>query len=201
MIRYTIAVALMLGTLVASGIGQRPTLTAEKVGVCTLQADPAAYDHKLLEVSGLVSHEFEHFMLSDSRCAGRLTIWLEYGGTVNSDTVHCCGVIAGRPRRGTLVVEGITVPMVEDDVFERFDARVRGDGSVVFRATIIGRFFAGRKQQLPGGEFWGGYGHLGCCSLMVIQQVLAVDSGNGQGAGFGPSGQQSSDLRRQTLRN
>lgn len=40
----------------------------------------------------------------------------------------------------------------------------------------VGRFFAGEKISYPaGGEGWAGYGHMGCCSLFAIQQVVAVD--------------------------
>jgi hypothetical protein len=42
-------------------------------------------------------------------------------------------------------------------------------------ATVIARFFAGDLRHIPAGDRWGGYGHLGCCSLFVIQQVLSVD--------------------------
>jgi hypothetical protein len=41
-------------------------------------------------------------------------------------------------------------------------------------ATVIGRFFAGQEQRLPGG-MGPGYGHAGCCSLLAIQQVTSVD--------------------------
>ena len=42
-------------------------------------------------------------------------------------------------------------------------------------ATIVGRFFSGEQVKYPKGVYWGGYGHMGCCSLLMIQQVLAVD--------------------------
>jgi len=158
---------------------------AEKVGVCALQSDPAAYNHKVIEVRGVVSHGFEDFTLSEPSCKQRLGIWLEYGGRVDSETVYCCGVKA--PRDTALVVEGITTRLIDDALFRRFDAQVRTRGHVSFRAHLIGRFFAGLKQHTPRGDFWGGYGHLGCCSLLMIQQVLAVDASAGQGAsGFRP---------------
>jgi hypothetical protein len=100
---------------------------------------------------------------------------LEYGGRVNSETVYCCGVKAATPRAADLVVEGITTRLIDNALFRRFDARVRSEGDVSFRAHLIGRFFAGLKQRTPKGDFWGGYGHLGCCSLLVIQQVVAVE--------------------------
>jgi len=47
----------------------------EKVSACALQADPAAYGYKMIEVRGVVSHGFEDFTLSDPRCERRLGIW------------------------------------------------------------------------------------------------------------------------------
>lgn len=142
------------------------------VEVCRLQADPAAYNRKLVEVSGLVQHGFESFALSDSKCSGGLPVWLEYGGSVNSETVYCCGTTAGAPRGQTLVVDGITLPLADDALFHRFDDHIRkASREVTFRATLRGHFFAGKKQPAAGG----GYGHLGCCSLLVIEQVMAVD--------------------------
>src|SRR6478735_7778209 len=79
--------------------------TAEKASTCALLVDPAAYNHKVIEVRGVVSHGFEDFTLSEPSCKQSLGIWLEYGGRVDSETVYCCGVKA--PRDTALVVEGI----------------------------------------------------------------------------------------------
>jgi hypothetical protein len=151
------------------------TAEPERVSVCALQRDPAAYDHKLLEVAGLVSHRFEHFVLSGADCAQDPRVWLEYGGNMNSSTIYCCGTAAGAKRDATLVVEGITIPLLDDALFRRFDARIRAGRDARFRAGLVGRFFAGEKVDTANGGFWGGYGHIGCCSLLVIQQVVSVD--------------------------
>lgn len=150
---------------------------AEKVSMCGLQADPAKYNHKLIEVRAVVSHGLNDFTLSDPRCQLPSGIWLEYGGRVDSETVYCCGVKAART--APLVVEGLETRLIENALFRRFDARVRTQGDVRFRAQLIGRFFAGVKQRTPNGDVWGGYGHFGCCSLLVIEQVLAVDANAG----------------------
>jgi hypothetical protein len=174
-----IAVPFWLGTDARSEIVREPPPTAQKVSLCALQADPAAHNHKMIDVRGVVSHGFEDFTLSDPRCDDQLGIWLEYGGMVNSETVYCCGVKGG-PRTKALAVEGIATRLIDDALFRRFDARVRSRGDVRFRARLIGRFFAGLKQRTPKGEFWGGYGHLGCCSLLVIEQVRASEANAGQ---------------------
>lgn len=168
-----IAVAFGLATEGRSEVVSELPASGVKVRLCALQADPAAYNHKMIDVRAVVSHGLQDFTLSDPGCERRSAIWLEYGGLVNSETEYCCGVKAG-PRTTALVVEGIETRLIDDALFRRFDARVRTHDHVSFRAHLVGRFFAGLKQQTPKGVFWGGYGHLGCCSLLVIQQVLAV---------------------------
>jgi hypothetical protein len=46
------------------------------------------------------------------------------------------------------------------------------DYTISDRTTLVGRFFAGQRQAVAGKVMWAGYGHMGCCSLLVIQQVL-----------------------------
>lgn len=174
LIGVLITAAFWLGTDAHSEIVRESPPAGEKVSVCALQADPAAYNHKMIDVRAVVSHGLNDFTLSDPGCKRPAKIWLEYGGLVNSETEYCCGVRA--PRTKELVVEGIATRLVDDALFRRFDARVRTRGEVSFRARLIGRFFAGLKQHTPQGDVWGGYGHLGCCSLVVIQQVLAVEA-------------------------
>ena len=170
-----IVVPFWLGTDARIEIVRESPPPAAKVSLCGLQADPAAYNHKMIDIRAVVSHGFEDFTLSDPRCRRPLGIWLEYGGQVDSETEYCCGVKAG-PRTKALAVEGITTRLIDDALFRRFDAQVRSRGDVSFRARLIGRFFAGLKQRTPKGDVWGGYGHLGCCSLLVIEQVLAVEA-------------------------
>jgi len=47
---------------------QEPASEVEKISLCALHADPAAHNHKLIEVRGTVSHGFEDFTLSDPGC-------------------------------------------------------------------------------------------------------------------------------------
>jgi hypothetical protein len=158
-----------------------------KVSVCELQTDPSSYNHKLVEVEGFVSHGFEDFSLFDPGCADSMGIWLEYGGTRKSNTVYCCGPTAGTSRKEELKIEGIPVPLVDDDQFKRFDREIKpaeryGYYGALVRAALVGRFFAGRKETYPSGKTaWAGYGHMGCCSLLAIQEVRSVtahDRGN-----------------------
>src|SRR5579872_4021312 len=85
--------------------------------VCQIKKSPAAYNHKLVEVTGFVSHDFEDFTLFDPTCNSWPAIWLEYGGKAKSDTMYCCGDTAGHQRSKELVVEQIPVPLVANERF------------------------------------------------------------------------------------
>jgi len=59
---------------------------------------------------------------------------------------------------------------------------------MVVHATIVGRFFSGRSQKLPSDVvIWGGYGHLGCCSLLAIERVVSVDPQEREDIDYGTS--------------
>ena len=154
---------------------ERRSVSTETVSVCAVAGDPAAHNHKLIDVSGIVSHGFEKFTLTNQNCPQSI-VWLEYGGRLNSDTVSCCGNTAQAPRPAPFAIDGVAVPLIDDAMFHRFDDRIREGGDAKFGAALRGRFFAGEKRRsASGGEFWAGFGHLGCCTLLVIQQVLSVD--------------------------
>ena len=150
----------------------------EKVTVCRLKSDPPAYNHKLVEVEGFVSSDFEDFALFDPTCRSNLDVWLEYGGKTNSNTMFCCGSTPNAQHPQDLVIEGIPIPLLVNKEFKEFDRQTRQPyrsdrkGNVL-HATIIGRFFAGQKQVYRNGA-WGGYGHMGCCSLFTIQEIRSV---------------------------
>src|SRR5271157_920765 len=63
----------------------------EMVTVCKLKDDPALYNHKLIEVEGFVSSDFEDFTLFDPTCRSFPDVWLQYGGKTDSGTMYCCG--------------------------------------------------------------------------------------------------------------
>jgi hypothetical protein len=166
-----------------------------KVSSCQIESDPAVYNHKLVEVTGFVSHDFEDFTLFDPTCPSRFAIWLEYGGNSKSGTMYCCGVTADRHRSKELVVEDIPIPLTEDEQFLEFDKLIqppfRSDrhGAIV-HATLVGRFFAGRQEHYPKGSSWGGYGHMGCCSLLAIQEIKSVSPQDRDDLDYGASADQ-----------
>ena len=145
------------------------------ITVCELNANPAKYNHKLIEVIGFVSHGFEDFEMFDPSCPSWPYVWLEYGGTKKSGTTYCCGVSASRTRPQEIVVEGVTVSLTADETFDAFDKLIQTERDTVVHATLVGRFFAGKETRYPNAGLGGpGYGHMGCCSLLVIQQVVSV---------------------------
>lgn len=147
---------------------------AVRVTACDLKRTPAEFNHKLVEVTGFISHGFEDFGLFDPSCPEWPYVWLEYGGTKKSGTMYCCGVSADRSRPKELVVENIPIPLVVDEKFESFDQLIQNPPDTVIHARLVGRFFSGKQIQSHAGNRWGGYGHMGCCSLFVIQSVTSV---------------------------
>ncbi len=96
--------------------------TPEKVAPCKLKNDPGAYNHKLVEIEGFISHGFENFTLFDPNCPYSPEIWFDYGGTMASGTIYCCGPSDARNRPKELVVDRIPVPLTDDD-----ESHVRDD--------------------------------------------------------------------------
>jgi hypothetical protein len=167
----------------------------ERVTVCQLKNDPPAYNHKLVELTAFVSHDFEDFTLFDPTCPSWPEVWLEYGGKAKSGTMYCCGVTADRNRPQQMVVENIPIPLIENDQFHEFDKLIqppfRSDrhGAIV-HATVVGRFSAGKQIHYPKTTFWGGYGHMGCCSLLTMQEIKSVSSQDRDDLDYGASADQ-----------
>jgi hypothetical protein len=145
-----------------------------KISLCRLKSDPKTYNHKLVEVTGFVSHGFEDFTLFDPACEKWPDVWLEYGGTAKSGTMYCCGVTSERTRPQPLVVDGVTIELVQDERFKQFDKLISNGRDSMVHATIAGRFFSGEPVNNDVKSF-GGYGHMGCCTLLAIQQIVSVD--------------------------
>lgn len=190
---FAVCVAVCLFCLSSVSWCQEP----QKVTVCQLKSDPPAYDHKLIEVEGFVSSDFEDFTLFDPTYRSGGETWLEYGGDSNSGTMYCCGITPNSKRPQDLEVEGISVPLKRNEAFDQFHAAVNppyrsGKFGSVVHATIVGRFFAGTRQLygtsvLRHGGLWGGYGHMGCCSLLAIQEIKSVSPQDRDDLDYGAS--------------
>jgi hypothetical protein len=162
------------------------------VSACELKNDPAAYNHKLVEVTAFVSHGFEDFALFDPSCPEWPDVWLEYGGTMSSGTMYCCGVTAARSRPTELTVESIPIPLITNEPLKTFDGLIHrpGRNGALVHATLVGRFFAGRLTKYPTTSVWNGYGHMGCCTLLAIQEVKSVGAQDRQDLDYGASADQ-----------
>ncbi len=149
----------------------------EKVSLCRLSNDPGAFNRKSVEVSAFVSHGFEDSSVFESGCGERYAgIWMEYGGTSSTATMYCCGFTPKSTRPAVLTVEGVELPLVDNDNFKTLNALLHKDSGRTVRATLRGTFFSGKQDPYGNGkkDLWGGYGHMGCCSLFVIQEVVSV---------------------------
>lgn len=156
-----------------------------RVSLCDVKAHPENFLHKLVEFTAIASHVFEDSMVEDSRCSwpdGGPGVWMEYGGKRSTATMYCCSISPKPDRSDTLIVDGIPLDLVDDETFREFDKRLHPNhskqrSSETVRATLRGRIFAryegiGGTKQSPG---WRGYGHMGCCMLFVVTQVVSVD--------------------------
>lgn len=165
----TAVLAIAFGWLACS-----PPVSADeplRATVCQVLEDPGRYNHQLLEISGVVSQGFEDFSIRDEKCDN--SIWLEFGGARGSGTIYCCGDDTGRTKRpAPLVVEGIETRLVEDMRLENLQEILQYRGRT--HATLVGRYFSGTKQPQSRDGRWGGYGHLGGFTLLVIQEVKKV---------------------------
>lgn len=180
-----LTVLLAFGLMPWQSQGQNPEAPL-RVSLCDIKAHPENFLHKLVEFTATASHGFEDSMVEDSRCEwakGFPGVWMEYGGKRSTATKYCCGISYKPDRSETLVVDGIRMELVDDDTFRNFDHILHSSPpnhgrSNTIRATLRGRIFAryegvGGTQQNPE---WSGYGHMGCCMLFVVMQVVSVNS-------------------------
>jgi len=200
-IAFSLVFSILLFCCARDACGQQKL---EHASICDIKNDPAAYNHKLLEITDFVSHGFEDFTFFDPDCTVGSEIWLDYGGMVKSGTMYCCGVTADRHRPKEFKVENVSVPLVENKPFHEFDKLIQppfksGKYGSIVHATLVGRFFAGRIDALHAIS-GGGYGHMGCCSLFAIQEVKSVDGQDRNDLDYGGSFDQPEDCVYESLR-
>lgn len=159
-----------------SGSAQQFVVASRNATVCEMSTQPAAWNHARVRVTGIATYRFEHFTLSEPACGDKepsTRMWLTFGGRTASGAVYCCPG-EGEPRRSKpLVIDGKELPLIEDETFRRFTEQLR-KGETTLRVTVVGTFFSGEKDQTDG--TWRGFGHMGCCSLLVIEQVERFES-------------------------
>jgi len=164
-----------------------PATPPTVVSFCDLLANPQAFDGQWIQVHGHISLALEDFTLWEPGCEKPLarSIWLEYGGDEETPTKFCCGDHS-RPKGKDVSVRGQTIPLVRDAQMEEFIQKVRDrrsrqangqpcEGSLCnfyhLSATLAGLFLAAPEDPKGGSK---GYGHLGCCHLLVIYRVSEV---------------------------
>jgi hypothetical protein len=163
----------------------------DEVSICQLLKDPGKYNQKLVKVTAFLSHGFEDSVIYDSACESRFGVWYEYGGKNATGTMYCCGVTAARERPEPITVENIPISLSVDENFQKLDQLLHQPAGTIVHATVIGRFFSGEKSATANGEErWEGYGHMGCCSLLMIQQVVQVDPRDRSNLDYGASADQ-----------
>jgi hypothetical protein len=122
-----------------------------------------------------MTYGFENFQLAEPNCASppeHFSIWVMYGGKALSGAIYCCPGEGGEDTRSKpLTIDGTEVPLVEDSTYHALRELLGKEEDTTVRVTVVGTFLSGLKQTIGGTTRWGGYGHLGCCSLFVIQKV------------------------------
>lgn len=147
---------------------------------CDLVRNPKAFDGKLISVRGTLNVYFEDFSLGIRNCDTKRGIWLAFGGDVPGIVMSMANDNVRKPG-ANLEVNDVPYGIKKDGNFRGLYALIaarhgdKPDYSVT--ATLTGTFFAGEERKLADGKSgFGGYGHLGCCSLFVITQVSDVES-------------------------
>jgi hypothetical protein len=184
MFRLRLSALALMFFLSAAFQGQTPV----KVSVCDLVREPEKYSRQFIQVRGTVDIAFEDFSLRTHDCGEQLrSIWLAYGGDEPTPTTSTAN---DRTRKlGTILqVGGIAVPLQRDAALELFKGRLLArrmrppDGPEFcdadcrlynVTATLTGLFMAAPNRP---NDSLSGYGHLGCCHLLTIQQVSDVDA-------------------------
>jgi hypothetical protein len=155
------------------------------VTVCDLITAPEKYSGKVIRVSSRVNLAFEDFSLAQPGCEdANPGVWLIYGGDAPTPTASTVNDLSRKP--GSVIkVNGIPIPLVHDAALKFFRQRLGAlrDTPIGNRpcydcyfyrvtATLTGVFFAAKRD----GQMFEGYGHLGCCHLLAIEQVADVSA-------------------------
>jgi hypothetical protein len=147
------------------------------ISVCDLKNDPAKYNHSTVMLTGYFSRGFEDSSLYDPSCSkSQQWIWVELAGMRSINVMYCCGFTPKPYREHELEVEGVKLPLTEDAEFNKYNDRLAAGKKV--RATVVGTFFSGKKEQYSkdAPAIYDGYGHMGIGSLFVVQQVLSSET-------------------------
>lgn len=148
---------------------------------CQLGKNPKAFDGKLVRVRGALSVHFEDFSLHIPNCDTRQGIWLAFGGDVPGIVPSTANDIVRRPGSDIKVNDasyGIKKDITFWKLYALISARHGDKRDYRVSAMLMGMFFSGEELRNSKGDVlgFGGYGHLGCCALLVITQISDVES-------------------------
>ena len=183
---FLIALSLLFAPLLAvpgSDAQSLPDSKPQEVSLCDLLKNPKKYDHAKLLLRGAISSEFEDFTIFDKSCTWPdwPGIWLMFGGDVDCPTPSTWNDV-GRPKGKDVMFDGVRYPLVKDGNFRNFYGLVttRKSKKAVYhaKATLEGTFFSGAtyEGEKPSKPPMPGFGHLGCCHLFIIHQVIEVEA-------------------------
>jgi len=177
-LRATLTIWLVLAAAGAA-LAQSPALV---VPACDIRSDPALFDKQVVKARGIINLSFEDFTFTSKGCDADTQIWLVFGGDVSAPAVSTVNDNNRTP--GTeFQLNGVRYPITKDDSLRKFLALLTTStraGKSVYEvtATLSGTFLAGEKAKAAndGHTYFRDYGHLGCCSLLIISKVEDVES-------------------------
>ena len=138
---------LLVGFLFLLQVQPKKPEAPVKATVCELKTNPAAYEHKRVEVTGFVmTGGREDFDLFDPACPEGFDVKLEYGGPT---------------------IENVPTRLVDDARLKQF-YKLDERGNSVVHATIVGRFFAEKGPQYPNGR-------RSRHNQLAIERIVSVD--------------------------
>jgi len=170
-----IFVFLALLTAATAGKAQQMDSGALSIGLCELISNPDVYAGKRVEVRGRVTQGFENFTVYDDHCSDRdNAVWLTYGDRKESLDYEQRYAAQPIPRTG----------FAHNRESERLQGLLQayrafapngdecGESCSYYKvfATMTGWFITGKRR----GKGRGGLGHMGCCYLLVMEQVSDV---------------------------
>ncbi|MGH9795776.1 MAG: hypothetical protein ACRD5G_13470 [Candidatus Acidiferrales bacterium] len=146
------------------------TSVVTPASICDIAKSRSAFDRRFLRIDAYISRGFEDSGLHDPSCAEEAVgnmrqaqvepprIWVEFADEARHERV------SGFP------------PLLQDEPLRQLRALLleRGRAGQMTRAILIGTFYAGKQYRIQGNSFWGGHGHMGCCSLFVVSRVESV---------------------------
>ncbi|HEV3254468.1 MAG TPA: carboxypeptidase-like regulatory domain-containing protein [Candidatus Acidoferrales bacterium] len=163
------------------GISSAPAANAQadplETTICEINKNPAAYSGKTLRIRGFVSLGFEDFTFHSKECDRGTGIWLMY-----ADDEAEMKYWARTPESGrkAIVYQGESYPLQKDKSYQTFSqlTKVSENNKPTYQvtATLTGVFFAQTTRRFPSGQLLPGpgYGHMGCCHLLIITSVSDV---------------------------